>query len=153
MATLKRSPKGGIMRSDEQQTEIEQAIKQQAEDYFSALRTLNIELLMSHFAKDDLNFIVNGVLYSSYEAVLKLASEMAADLKSWEGGWDKVRVRVLSPDTVLFHGTFHAAMTNSAGQVRKSSEAFWTALYERRDGDWQMILVHQSYRPAEWRVS
>ena len=133
--------------TDAQRTAIEQIVRQQGEEYLASLATLDADRLMAHFAKDDLSLMANGVHYPSYEVVSDLVRNFLSKLRDTQGGWDQVRVYVLGPDAAVFHGTAHILHTYTDGKIINFPEVLWTALYERREGEWKMVLVHESYRP------
>jgi len=133
--------------TDAQRTTIEQIVRQQGEEYLASVATHDADRVMAHFAKDDFSLIVNGVHYPSYEVVSDLERNFLSKLRDTQGGWDQVRVYVLGPDAAVFHGTAHILHTYTDGKIINFPEIFWTALYKHRDGEWKMVLVHESYRP------
>jgi len=136
--------------TDAQQTAIEQIIRQQGEEYFASLAALDADWAMTHFAKDDFRYVaqVDGrtIVYPSYEAWSDHIRDAMSNLSEFQLGWDQIRVYVLSQDAAVFHGKFHSLYKFNDGNTLNHPEGFWTALHERRDGEWKIVFVHASAR-------
>ena len=130
--------------------EIEQIIKQQGEEYLASLAALDADRTMSDFAKDDLSYVgqvdSRFYVYPSYEAFSDHVHDVISRLREAQVGWDQIRVYVLSQDAAVFHGKFHLLYTFTDGHTLNVPDVFWTALHERRDGEWKIVLVHASGR-------
>ena len=137
--------------TDAQRTAIEQIIRQQGEEYFASLAALDVDRAIAHFAKDDFNYVGHGAggtsVYPSYEAWSDHVREVISGLREAQLGWDQIRVYVLSQDAAVFHGTCHGLYTFKDGNTLNLPEIFWTALHERRNGEWKIVFVHGSGRP------
>ena len=136
--------------TDSQRTAIEQVVRQQAEEFFASLAALDADGYMAHIAKDDFSYVGHGVqsfVYPSYEAVSDHVRDVISNLQEAQVGLDPIRVYVLSQYAAVFHGKFHALYTFKDGNTLNFPDGFWTALYERHDGEWKMVFVHASGRP------
>ena len=135
--------------TDAQLTAIEQIVRQQGEEVFGSFAALDFDGFMAHFAKDDLSYVLNRATFPSCEALSNLVRDyyFSSDkprLSEVQFGWDQIRVYVLRPDAAVFHGKYHILQTFTDGRTRNFQEVFWTALHERRDGEWEIVLVHAS---------
>jgi len=136
--------------TDAQRTVIEQIIRQQSEEYFASLAALDDDRAMTHFAKDDFSYVGHGVqsfVFPSYKALADHIRDVISSLREAQLGWDQIRVYVLSQDAAVFHGKFHALYTFKDGNILNFPDGYWTALHERRDGEWKIVFVHGSGRP------
>ena len=133
-----------------QQKAIEHIIRQQGEEYLASLAALDADRVMSHFAKDNLNYVgqvdSRFFVYPSYEAFSDHVHDVISRLREAQVGWDQIRVYVSNQDAAVFHGKFHLLYTFTDGQILNVPDVFWTALHERRDGEWKIVLVHASGR-------
>ncbi len=134
--------------TDAQWTAIEQIIRQQGEEYCASLAALDADRAMVHFAKDDFSYVGQGdgrtLVYPSYEAWSDHIRDAMSNLSEFQLGWDQIRVYVLSQDAAVFHGKFHSLYKFKDGNTLNHPEGFWTALHERRDGEWKIVFVHAS---------
>ena len=136
--------------TDAQRNAIEQIVRQQWEEYFASLAALDADRAMTNFAKDDLSHIgqidSRFYIYPSYEAWSNHVHDVILRLREIQVGWDQIRVYVLSQNAAVFHGKFHALYKFTDGRTLNIPECFWTALHERRDGEWKIVLSHASGR-------
>ena len=135
--------------TDAQRTAIEQIIRQQGEEYLASCAVLDANRAMEHFAKDDFSYVGHGTqsfVYPSYEAFSDHLHDVSSRLREAQLGWDQIRVYVLSQDAAVFHGKFHALYTFKDGNTLNYPDGLWTALHERRDGEWKIVFVHASGR-------
>jgi ketosteroid isomerase-like protein len=140
-------PASGQDLTAAQRAAIEQVVRDQAEALFAAIATLDAEKALTHFAEEDVVSVYNGVTDSSHEAFVSHIRGIEF-MRRLEPGWDEARVYVLSSHAALLHGKFHAAHTYSDGKTKNIPAGFWTCLYRRVDGEWRIVLLHQSWDPS-----
>ena len=143
-------PTPSLKMTDAQRTSIEQIIRQQGEEYLASLAALDADRVMTLFAKDDFSHVghidSHFYIYPSYEAWSDHIHDVIPRLREAQFGWDQIRVYVMSQDAAVFHGKFHLLYIFTDGNTINCPEIFWTALHERRNGEWKIVLTHASGR-------
>ena len=130
--------------TEEQKTEIEAEVRAFAEAYLAVFPDLDAVRLKELFADEGFSLVNNAVRFSRADWD-GLIDQVSADWLSMEGAWDDTDIRVLGQNAAVFEGTYHTRRTEGDGRVVVFPEGFWTALCERRNGEWKWVMIHQSY--------
>jgi len=109
-----------------------------------AIRTRNLDRMMSAYAEDVVQFDVTGALAQHGAAQVRAATRAWFD--SWEGPID-FEVRDL---TIACHGdiAFARSFNRSAGTTKQGNHVSmwvrWTACFRKQHGAWKVIHEHVS---------
>jgi uncharacterized protein (TIGR02246 family) len=106
-----------------------------AEDLEGSLAPFDSEELLVRWAAD----IDNGP-----EAFHDRMVDIWERALEWEGGWDYRYVRVISPTSALFIGSYDVTVSFASGTTR-SWHPEWTSLLERRDSGWRITLANHVF--------
>lgn len=128
-------------------SEIEQEVRIRGESFLEALLGMNADKLLAHFDRDT-KMIINGRTYASYDVIEEHWRNTFSRWTGATGGWDDVEVRVLGPDAAIFHGNFHAAINRPTGEITTYPVIPYTILFERREENWLVTLIHESIDPG-----
>jgi uncharacterized protein (TIGR02246 family) len=120
------------------------AIRQLVDESAIAVRSKNVDALMSAFAPDVLSFdVVNPLQYSGSEAARERAEQW---LGSFEGpiGYEVRDLRIDACHDVAFcHSLNHVSATKKDGE---KLEMWWraTLCFRKLDGQWKVTHQHNS---------
>jgi uncharacterized protein (TIGR02246 family) len=120
------------------------AIRQLVDDSANAVRTRNVEALMSNFAPDVLSFdVVNPLQYAGSDAARQRAEGWFA---SFDGpiGYQVRDLNITAGDEVAFCHSLHQVSATKKDGVKL--EMWWraTVCLRRIDGKWMITHQHNS---------
>jgi uncharacterized protein (TIGR02246 family) len=122
----------------------EKQIKALCDHVASAIRTRNLDQMMSAYAEDVIQFDVTGALAQHGAAEVRKAT------RAWFDGWERgidFEVRDLTIE-VAGDVAFAHSFNRSAGTSKQGSDVAmwvrWTACFRKRDGAWKVVHEHVS---------
>jgi ketosteroid isomerase-like protein len=134
-------PKSSEFLTDDENDEIQNAIKQAALDHLNAR---DAETALSHYTIDAI-VITNGHWFESYKSFEKDVREFFSSLREVKlANWDKIRIKVVSSKICVFSGLVHWSSVDKTGEVL-SLKGTWSAVYALEEGQWKILLRHESY--------
>jgi ketosteroid isomerase-like protein len=109
--------------------------------YIDAIRELSYEKTVAHFLNSPDFFFCSDGQVSTYDDLLKQVRDLYSNLQRYQGDWDTINIRVLSPDVVAALAPFHEIYTDKSGvETRIKGEVTWVAV--RKNGEWKFAYAH-----------
>jgi len=87
-----------------------------------------------------------GMIYPTYDSLVKVVRIWWAPGTTFHGTMDQKRVTVLDRDVVVFAALLNGAFKDSAGKEMPLHEA-WMAVYHRTPDGWKIAADHESTPP------
>jgi ketosteroid isomerase-like protein len=129
----------------QQEAALAETIFAVTERYNAAWEALSAESILA-FHPDDLRYYYRGSGGISSRAVFEriLRDEILPSMRSWSMKVIDPHVKVLGPDAATVSFVFDTEVVDASGQPDDYGSGALTYVFERRDGEWQIILIHES---------
>ena len=112
-------------------------------EYVVAWESLNQEDIL-RFHSDDIQYYWMGTgSVTSNAAFAGLLKMILPTLRSWSMKVREPRIKVLGPDAAVVSFLFDFESVGTDGQLDSGTQAA-TYVFERLNGDWKIIIVHES---------
>jgi len=92
--------------------------------------------------------VEQGIISPSFEEVSTAVHAFYKTNRVTENEWEEMLVEPLSNDVAVLTGLFRFAATDDRG-VEQRVRGAWTAVYARRQGEWKVMVSHQSAPNSE----
>jgi ketosteroid isomerase-like protein len=128
-----------------QRTEIEDTVKQVADQFLRQSESGNVVGWMALFSKDEnMRYTMGGSVWTrdALEAVHGVLMESQQEA-NWV--WDNLHIVVLSADVAVLTGTLHGSITYKSGQTVSFDKAAMTMVLTRYNGEWKITNAHESF--------
>jgi uncharacterized protein (TIGR02246 family) len=122
----------------------QQQIRALCDGVASAIRTRNLDQMMSAYAEDVLQFDAAGALAQHG------AAEVRATTRAWFDSWESAIAFEMRDLTIEVSGdvAFAHSFNRSAGTTKQGRDVAmwvrWTACFRKRDGAWKVVHEHVS---------
>lgn len=128
--------------------QVEQEILQEAQDVVWGLNNNHADTLMAQFwQSDSAMFMIDGRRIQGYEQIGQGLRGAMSQRKSMDLSLTAEDVMVLSPESAIHIADFEQTVTNMEDSTTSASGT-WAAVYKKVDGEWEVVLVHESHLPA-----
>jgi len=129
-------------------TAIADTVKDLANQLFEAENRRDADVFISQATDDpDFRYISSGNLFPSKDSLSRAAHARVKSLKSLTYTLKQSEVTVLSPDAAVFTGAYDETAVDSTGKSQTFRDG-WTAVYQRRHGEWKIVHGHFSRAPV-----
>lgn len=133
--------------TDAQRAQVATEIRAAADSIVVPFNRLDASHYLAQLS-DVRTYVENETVYTGPDpvasAVKAFMSNVAAVQLAWTG---EPTVLVLGPDQGVITGAFHQSMTDNTGSTQVV-DGVWTAIYERVDGSWKIMVAHESFAPV-----
>jgi len=133
--------------TDAERTEVAAEIRAAADSIVIPFNRLDGSHYLAQLM-DVRTYVENTTIYQGPDSVVSavhtVLSNAATISLTWTG---EPTVLVLGPDLGVITGAFHEGMTDKTGATQVL-DGVWTAIYQRVDGSWKIIVAHESVAPA-----
>lgn len=129
----------------EQEAALADTILAVTERYNAAWEALSAEGILA-FHPDDLRYYYRGSGGISSKVVFDrvLREEILPFMRSWSMEVIDPDVEVLGPDAAVVSFVMDTEVVDASGQADDYGSGALTYVFERRDGEWQIVLMHES---------
>jgi len=132
--------------TDAEKAAIADTVRQQADAFYDAFRTLDFDRAMGAFGTD-LVWAENAALGANRDSMVTAWRGYFDALREvTSGDWREVHIEVLGPDAAVFSGTFDWVGVDTTGAPAGSRGA-WTAVWVRTAAGWKITHGHESWVP------
>lgn len=126
---------------------IEREILAKGEDVVRALNEADIDLLLRDFLRSDsARFLIDGVTLRGYDAISTAFRSLPDRRKNLDLEVEREEVQVLS-ETVALHIVEFREEVTLVNDSSYTDRGVWSTLYRKRNGDWTLVMVHESHLP------
>jgi len=132
-----------VRLSQSQIAQIVAEVKQAAVDHLNAKDTATA---LGHFTK---NVVAasNTKLFPSYEALAEDVADYYDILKEVNlAAWDDMHINVINANAAVVTAAFRYSFTDTKNE-KTDLQGVWTAVYVRCNGDWKILVRHESFAP------
>lgn len=140
---------GAPALTDAQRAAIADTVRQHAAALYEDENRRSAEVFVAQMADgpDLFTYASTGRVFWAKDSLAKAARTRVASLRALTYTLRDARVLVLGPDAAVLTGSYGEAATDSTGKELAFNDA-WTAVYQRRDGKWQIVHGHFSRSPT-----
>lgn len=129
--------------------EIETNIKDLGGDVVWALNEANMDTLIKDFwQSEDALFMIDGMTIKGYSNIENVIRSLPQRRKNLELNVDNEEVIIYSKDLAVHIVQFNETVTLNNDSTY-SDTGVWSSLFQKIDGEWKTIMVHESHRPLE----
>lgn len=113
--------------------------------YNAAWESLSADRI-SAFHSDDFHYYWRGSTDASSRAEYDrlLREEILPSMQKWSAEMHDPYVKVLGPNAAVVSFEFSSGVLNAAGEPDDYGSGALTYVFERRDGKWKIVLIHES---------
>ena len=134
--------------TEKQRTAIADTVKDLVKKLYDAENQRNADVFIGEATDDpDFRYISTGNLFPSKDSLSRSAHARVKALKSLTYTLKQSEVTVLAPDAAVFTGAYDETAVDSTGKSLTYRDGF-TAVYQRRHGQWKIVHGHFSRGPA-----
>ena len=128
---------------------IRDEILQKGRSIVWALNEGNVDSLMNQYwQSDSALFMINGRQIKGYDQIKGRLIESIKYRNKMELEAQTEDVLIHSPTSATHLVQFTQAITDLNDSV-SYSQGLWTAVYQKMDGEWKTVFVHESYYPTD----
>jgi uncharacterized protein (TIGR02246 family) len=127
--------------------QIEAELKQVLDDLMTAWNDEDLEGSLAPFDSEELLVRWAGNIDDGPQAFHDRMADIWERALEWEGDWDYRYVKIVSPTSALFIGSYQAVVSFASGHTR-SWHPEWTSLLERKDSGWRITLANHVFDEA-----
>jgi len=132
--------------TEEQTAAIADTVRQQADAFFDAFRTLDADRAFTFYGPEFV-WAENGVLGANRDSMVTAWRGIFAAMRQVTSGeWSEVHINVLAPDAAVFSGAFDWAGVDTSG-ASMGAKGVWTTVWVRTGEGWKIIHGHESFTP------
>lgn len=141
-------PAPPVPMTDAQRTEVAAEIRAAADSIVIPLNRLDASHYVAQLA-DVRWYVENTTINQGPDSVVSTVKAVMASAASINLAWTgEPTLLVLGPDLGVITGAFHQSTTDKAGATQVI-DGVWTAIYQRVDGSWKIIVAHETAVPTE----
>ena len=133
--------------TDAERTELSAEIRAAADSIVIPFNRLDGSQYLAQLT-DVRTYVENTTIYQGPDSVMSavhtVLSNAATISLTWTG---EPTVLVLGSDLGVVTGAFHESMTDKTGATQVL-DGVWTAIYQRVDGSWKIVVAHESVAPV-----
>ncbi len=113
-------------------------------EYNAAWETLNLDSI-SEFHSDDIRYYWRGLLVCASQSEFErhFREDILTVITAYSAETVEPHVEVLGPDAGVVSYGFRGQVVTPDGETQDYSGAL-SIVFERRDGDWKVVLIHES---------
>jgi ketosteroid isomerase-like protein len=131
---------------DVKESDVIDAVRARMASFERAERERDAERLLSHFADVPGFRVFNDGQALQYPQLAAAVRSTFPTLRSLEGGFADLEIRVLGPEYALATATFRETVTDSTGAAQKSRGAVsW--LWRHVGSEWRIVYGQVDHRP------
>ena len=141
-----QEPSGNLSMAEKE--EIRKEIRIHMDSVIKGLNTNDPELIFADFWRSDsTRFMLNGHELKGYDQIVDAFRQGVATRKNTEVTLHDDEVMVLDRNSAMHLAGFTNAMIlENDSMVRL--EGYWNAVFKKMEGQWKVVLVHESYNPV-----
>jgi len=134
--------------TDAERAAVADSVSQMATQWLASFATKPTveKYLAQHVRGNEWVHAEYGMIYPTYDSLVKVASASFKHLTSFAATPGQKRVTVLDRDVVVFTSLLDGVMKDSAGKEIPFHEA-WMAVYHRTPDGWKIAADHESTAP------
>lgn len=133
------SSQGDLAAAD--QSAITDSVLAAMRSYEAAVKALDAEGALRHFAADSQFRLIDNETTLSYGQVAQQLRQMFPSLRSFDGGFSNIRVHVLRSDVALADASYIDIITDSSGAVTRLRGTVTWVWMHGPDG-WRIVHGH-----------
>ena len=135
----------GVDHTDINTDAIEQEILSMGNDVVQALNEANIDDLVRDFWQSDSTlFMIDGVKVQGYENILGVMEQIPNRRKDIDLKVVDEQVYVLSNNAAVHVVEFREEVTHVDDSMSEG-EGLWNTVYNKMEGEWKIVMVHESH--------
>jgi len=136
--------------TEEQKAEIAEEVNALQAEFWDAWREVDVGRGFAYYHDSpDFAVAVEGQLIRGFAALYEIAEAAHAGQASQVITVVESHTTVLAADVVHVMQSATGATTDSAGVTGPETAFAFSAIWMRRDGEWKMLLAHESFPPPE----
>ena len=144
---LYSSPATSPEMTETEIAQIEAEVNQVLDDLMAAWNAEDLEGSLAPFDSEELLVRWAADIDDGPQAFRARMVDIWERALEWEGDWDYRHVKVISPTSALFIGSYEVTVSFAGGNTR-SWHPEWTSLLERTDSGWRIILANHVFDEA-----
>ena|SRR5437667_8773921 len=134
--------------SERDRAAIADTVKSLVNKLYEAENRRDADVFISEATDDpDFRYISTGNLFPSKDSLSRAAHARVKSLKSLTYTLKQSEVTVLAADAAVFTGAYDETAVDSTGKSQTFHDG-WTAVYQRRHGQWKIVHGHFSRAPV-----
>ena len=134
--------------TDQRRAAITDTVKDLANQLFAAENRRDADVFISQATDDpDFRYVSTGNLLPSKDSLSRSAHARVKLLQSLTYTLRQSSVTVLASDAAVFTGAYDEIVVDSSGKTLQFRDG-WTAVYQRRHGQWKIVAGHFSRVPS-----
>lgn len=131
--------------SDAQILEIEDTLKKNYKEYFSAMMEMNVDDMFVHYSETDFQELLMGInVYTNLDSFKNDVIEMLSARESQSGKNLEIKVTILSPDTAYVSAAYDYAINYIDGR-KYEGKGVQTSIWDKGTADWKITNDHVSW--------
>ncbi len=142
----KQESRTGTAVSAEERAKIVSEVTAAMNSYEAAVRRLDVERIIEHFAKDPEFRVCFDNQVSDYDTLVSQVRKDFASMGAIEGGFTDITVILLGPSVAAAIAPFRETYVDKSG-TRSPVKGTVTWIWGRRGSEWKILYGHAAHEP------